>query len=54
MAETKTLRAKWADDTWKLIFDKQNDLQKKKLRKITPAQAIEVLMKDAYLRKDAK
>lgn len=46
-----TLRTNWSEDIWRLVYNKQAKLQKEKLRPVTPAQAIEVLLKDAYLRK---
>ncbi len=38
-------------DVMKLIYEKQCELQKKKLRRVPIDQTIEVLLKDAYLRK---
>jgi hypothetical protein len=35
----------------KLIYEKQCELQKEKLRRVPIDQTIEVLLKDAYLRK---
>lgn len=51
---TQTLRTTFQDDTWKLIFDEQAKMQKQKLRKVTPAQVIEKLLRDAYLRSTEK
>jgi hypothetical protein len=45
------IRTTFEKEVWRLIFDKQAALQKEKLRVVTPGQAIEVLLKDAYLRK---
>jgi hypothetical protein len=47
----KVIRTNWDEDLWDIIYQKQAELQKKKLRNVTVGQAIEVLLKDAYLRK---
>jgi hypothetical protein len=49
-----TIRTNFEQATWKIIYDKQAEMQKKKLRNVTPGQAIEVLIKDAYLRTASK
>jgi uncharacterized alpha-E superfamily protein len=53
MAEN-IIRANFSPDTWKIIYDKQAEMQKEKMRRIAVSQAIEVLLKDAYLRKDGR
>jgi hypothetical protein len=45
------IRTNWDEDLWNIIYQKQSELQKKKLRNVTVSQAVEVLLKDAYLRK---
>lgn len=47
----ETIRTPFGSETWKVIYDKKSELQKEKLRNVTIAQAIEVLIKDAYIRK---
>lgn len=50
----ETIRTNFDKKTWQLIYDKLAELGKKKLKKITVSEAIEVLLKDAYLREKEK
>lgn len=48
MATTVMLR-NLSKETMHLIYDKQAELQKKKLRRVSIEQTIEILLKEAYL-----
>jgi hypothetical protein len=41
-------------ETMEVIYEKQSELQKKKLRRVSLDQTIDVLIKDAYLRNKDK
>ena len=45
------IRTNFDKETERLIYDKQAELIKQKQRKVTISEAIETLLKDAYLRK---
>jgi hypothetical protein len=49
-----TIRTNFSPDTRQLIYFKIAELTKDKKRKVTIGEAIEVLLKDAYLRKPEK